>query len=86
MARRVYVCEMWESKELENQARVIGLLQMSISAVNLGRNDFSRFSHPVTNLVSGDLVVYEPEKWSKCSNLAKSFGDERSRTRVAHAS
>jgi hypothetical protein len=77
---------MWESKELENQARVIGLLPMSISAIPLGRNDFSRFSYPVAHLVSGNLVVDEPEKWSECSNVAKGVGDERSRARVAHAS
>ncbi len=86
MARRVSVCEMWESKELENKARVIGVLHMSISAVTFGRNDFSRFSYPVANLVSGDLVVDEPEKWSECSNVAKGVGDERSRACVAHAS
>lgn len=86
MARRVYLCEMWESKEVENQARVVGVLHLSISAVTLGRNDFSRFSYPVAHLVSGNLVVDEPEKWSECSNVAKGVGDERSRACVAHAS
>jgi len=78
MARRVSVCEMWESQELENNARVIGLLQMPISTVTLGRNDFSRFSHPVANLVSGDLVVDEPDKWRECAHFATSVGAERS--------
>ena len=83
MARRVSVCEMWESKERENKARGIGVRHMALSAVTLGRNDFSRFSYPVANWVSGDLVVAEPEKWSEGSHVAKSFGDARSRARVA---
>ena len=77
---------MWESKEVENQARVVDVLQLSIAAVTLGRNDFSRFSYPVAHLVSGNLVVYKPEKWSERSNVAKGVGDERSRACVAHAS